>query len=191
MRLGKETSSIGRYERKRSTVGRTGLVGRQFRAGAVAVAVLAVPSLLLAGTARAATLSATRTRAVDAAASVTYWSGFTKYPRASYEFNFTDSGSRLTYFFVAGVCKPSIASESGDNFPTSVPISHGKFVLNYIDHRASSDRSDPGFHVIIKGQINGDLAKGTVQILNDPDLDGACNGEIAHWQAHNDTATTT
>jgi hypothetical protein len=174
-------------------VKRTGLVGRaQVRAGTVAMALLLLPSagssLLLAGAAGAATPFALRMGAGDRAASVTYWTGTTNYPGRGYEFNFTDRGSRLTYFFVSGECK---GSESDDNFPASVPVIHGKFDLNYTDHRARSDRTDPGFHVIIKGQISGGSAKGTLQILDDPYSGGACGGLTGHWKAHNDTMTTT
>ncbi len=171
---------------------RTFLVGgAQVRVRKVAVAVLILSSagsaLLLAGAA-GATSAASQLGAVNRAAAVSYWSGTTKYPGIGYEFNFTEHGSKLTYFFAGGLCNRTF---SEDNFPASVSIVHGKFDLNYIDHRAPSDRTDPGFHVIIKGQITGGTAKGTLEILDDPLLHGACGGVVGHWQAHNDTLTTT
>jgi hypothetical protein len=167
------------------------------RAGTVAMAVLLIPlagsSLLLGGTAGAATPSAPQMGPFDPAAPpVSYWTGTTKYPGGGYEFNFTEHGSRLTYFFVGGACTPTIASESSNNFPASVPVVHGKFALNFTTHRARSDRTIPGYHVTIEGQINikAGAARGTLRILDDPSLGGACDGLTGHWIAHNDTMTT-
>jgi hypothetical protein len=179
-----------------SPVRRTRLKSRTLvRAVALAMAVLVLPFagsvLLLGGVAGAATSSQLRPDVVDAALAVSHWSGTADYPRAGYEFTFTESGSRLTYFFVGGVCQPSIASEASDNFPASVPVVHGKFAFNYIDHRPGTLRGDPGFHAIITGQITGGTAKGTLRILADPSLHAACDGFTAHWHAHNDTLTTT
>jgi hypothetical protein len=173
---------------------RTGLVARtQVGSGAVAMAVLVLSAgsaVLLAGAAGGATASSPRMSTLGSSSAVTYWTGTTKYPGGSYELNFTDGGARLTYFFVGGQCKAG--SETDTNFPASVPIIHDKFALNFTTHRARSDRTDPGFHVIIQGQINlkAGTAKGTLRILDDPYSGGACEALTGHWQAHNDTQTT-
>jgi hypothetical protein len=163
---------------------------------AVLALAFAGSSLLLAGAAEAATPSALQIGPLDPAIPpVSYWTGTTKYSGGSYELNFTEHGSRLTYFFVGGQCK--VGEETDTNFPVSVPIIHGKFALNFTTHRAHGkghiEDTDPGFHVIIQGLIyaKGTLARGTLRILDDPLSGGACDAPTAHWQAHNDTATTT
>jgi hypothetical protein len=148
------------------------------RASTVAMAVLLLPT---AGLAAYSDLLAV---VAGAAPSVTYWSGTTTYPgRAGYQLNFTRAGSHLTYFFIGGECKRVGYQllETDINFPADAPIHSGKFDLNYTDHRR-----DPGFHMIMKGGFSGGTAKGTLQILNDPQSGGACTGVTASWRAHND-----
>lgn len=124
-----------------------------------------------------------------ALAKTTYWYGNVNYgPSANYNIQFNVSGHKVTYWFIGYGCTTK-ASPGDDNFPSNAPIKHGKFKLNYTMPTGRNPVShlpygDPGFHIIITGQFKGGKASGTMDVLNDPQLGGACNEGAKHWHAH-------
>jgi hypothetical protein len=116
------------------------------------------------------------------AAASTGYSGSLKYPHSEgfpsggdFEFSLSATKSRVGDFSFGYECSGSPAS---DTISGGVPLRHGTFKLNYTDHK-----EDPGFHVKIEGKISHGRATGTLRVLNDPDLGGACTSPTGHFVA--------
>lgn len=130
-----------------------------------------------------------------ALAKTTYWAGTVKYgvidnhgDVGKFDINFNVSGSKVTYWGFGYACNKQ-ASPGSENIPTSARIKNGKFKLNYTMPKGTNPLThgpydDPGFHVIITGQFTGGKASGTMDVVNDPLLGGACNLGTKQWHAH-------
>lgn len=131
-----------------------------------------------------------------ALAKTTHWFGSTKFPCpgcsggfANDDLEFNVSRNEVTYVFLGYECSTSSSPGAEETFPTSAPIRHGKFKIDFIEPSGRNPVSHlpygaPGFHVIMKGDIAKHTAHGTTEVLYDPLSGGACNTGTVHWHAH-------
>jgi|GEM_PF-6055662 len=111
------------------------------------------------------------------------YSGLVKFPGESFQFSFSASKTHVGDFSFGYECGPVGAYSPGSaDIGGGVGLRHGKFKLNFTDHKPSASGGDPGFHVKITGKISGGVASGTMHVLKDPDL--SCDGgPIGHFKA--------